>query len=362
MSSISEVTLELRPEQRLDVIDVNREVENRLGDFLSRHRKALYCSYHTTAGYLDQHLSERVGCSRTSVHDFLRPYQALFPPGANYRHDRLEERLELSEEQRLVEPRNADSHLTFIGSGLKNCVTYRTDPAAPVYFIDLDGVNAQGDGAPRHRQRRTTILGYDREQCVDRVSLAVPVSGHGIDSVNLRDPRLGLLEGLHELLARFEIRKGRIDIELHPDEEHAALTVNEDETLLMAHDLRDVLKDPMRFVAQKGRNMLRDPRAIPGKAKEYAKYDLVQVMNKFIDRFGLSDSLVERVIDTFLAVPAGRHLRVKRSVSLLVSDSSPSHNGDGLIVQGQYQSPLLIQWRKAELEQRHLRISLWRFE
>ena len=43
--------------------------------------------------------------------------------------------------------RNADSHLTFIGSGMRNCVTYRNQPLAPVYFIDLDGTN----GAARPR-------------------------------------------------------------------------------------------------------------------------------------------------------------------------------------------------------------------
>jgi len=36
----------------------------------------------------------------------------------------MELRTELSDAQRKVEPRNADSHLTYIGAGLRNCVTY----------------------------------------------------------------------------------------------------------------------------------------------------------------------------------------------------------------------------------------------
>ena len=54
-----------------------------------------------------------------------------------YRHDQMDLRTELSEAQKIVEPRNGDSHLTFIGSRMRNCVTQRTDPKSPVYFIEL---------------------------------------------------------------------------------------------------------------------------------------------------------------------------------------------------------------------------------
>lgn len=360
MSSTSEVTLELKPKRRLDVIDVNEQIEARFGDFLAQHRKALYCSYHTTAGYLEQSLSERLDYSRASVQDFLKPYQHLFPPGANYRHDQLDLRAELSEEQRRTEPRNADSHLTFIGSGLENCVTYAANPQAPVYFIDLDGLVPDTTNGQRQRRRRTTVLGYNNETLIDRIELSIPVSGHSIDSINLRDEHLGLFDQVDELLDHYEIHKGRVDLHLHPDERHAGLTVNEDETLLMAHDLREVLRNPMRFMAEKGRNMLRDPRAIPGKAKDYAKYDLVQVINKTLDRVGLSESFLERLINKFMAFPAERYLRMKRSVSLFVSDCDSS--APGRIVQGRYQSPLLIQWRKAQDRTRRVGVTLWRFE
>jgi hypothetical protein len=128
----------------------------------------------------------------------------------------------------------------------------------------------------------------------------------------------------------------------------------------MKHDLAEVLRDPLRFMARKGRNMLRDPGAIPGKAKNYAKYDLVRLVNKVLDTLGLSESLVERVIDKCFAVPAERFLRMKRSVSLLVTEDPT--NGEGTIVQGRYQSPILVQWRKSEPQARSLNVKLTRFE
>ncbi len=359
MASTSELTLALKPEHRFDVIDVNARIRQRYGDVLDAYRRVLYCSYHTTAGYLEQGLGTRLN-GRESVHDFLAPFQHLFPPGANYRHDQLALRTELSDEERLCEPRNADSHLTFIGSGLEPCVTYENRPGAPVYFIDLDGVNRDAAHGPQRRHRQTTVIGYDREERAERVRLRIPVSAHPIDSINLKDPSLGVFERLNALVRRHGIRKGRIDLHLGAGEEHAGLTVNEDETLLMAHDLREVLQNPMRFMAEKSWGMLRDPRAVPGKMKMYAKYDLVLVVNKLIDKLGLSGSLAERVIDKFLAVPAERYLRMKRSVSLLVSDAGP--DGRGIIVQGRYQSPILVQWQKAPGGTRHLDAVLSRFE
>ncbi len=351
----AELTLHLTPDARFDVIDVSARVKAQQPAFHTEFRKALYCSYHTTAGYFEQSLCQRLLQDRTTVEAFVQSYQQLFPPMADYRHDQLDLRTELSEEQRCVEPRNADSHLTFIGSGLENCVTYQNAPDTPVYFVDLDGVNGQ---TPRNR--RTTVVGFNEEEVVDEVQLAIPVSNHPIDSINLRDDRLGLFEQLHDLLKHYEIVKGRVDIALEPEEEHAGLTVNEFETLLMQHDLVDVLRDPLRFMAQKGRSMLRNPKAIPSRAKEYAKYDLVQVVNEFLDKVGLSESLVERIIDKFLAMPASHFLHMKRSVSLPVLNING--NGCGAIVQGTYQSPILVQWKRAAAKTRHVNVRFVRFD
>ncbi|HAY37465.1 MAG TPA: hypothetical protein DCY57_10940, partial [Bacteroidetes bacterium] len=95
------------------------------------------------------------------------------------------------------------------------------------------------------------------------------------------------------------------------------------------------------------------------KAKDYMKYDLVHVVNEFIDSMGLSESLIERIIDKFFQVPAKRFLRMKRGVSLIVSDDE---TGKGRIVSGTYQSPILVQWRKAEDRLRHVNVTFTRFE
>src|SRR5262249_61021338 len=111
-----------------------------------------------------------------------------FPEGVAYRHDRMGLRTELSAAQKVVEPRNGDSHLTFIGAGLRNCVTYQTRPGAPVYFIDLDGANDL-----IKRQRTTTVVAYDDERVVAATSIVVPGPRPPIDSVNRADPRLAPL-------------------------------------------------------------------------------------------------------------------------------------------------------------------------
>ena len=83
----------------------------------------------------------------------MKVFQTIFPEGAGYEHDKLHLRTELSDEQRRSEPQNADSHLAFIGAGLRNCVTYITRPNEPVYLVDLDGVNA-GQRPPAPDQHR----------------------------------------------------------------------------------------------------------------------------------------------------------------------------------------------------------------
>jgi thiamine phosphate synthase YjbQ (UPF0047 family) len=348
-----ELELTLTPRSRYDAIDVAECVAREHGDALAPYRRVAYCSHHTTAGYLEQSLCTRLEHSRDRLDPFVGAFRHLFPEGAAYRHDRLEERTELSEESRAVEPRNADSHLAFISAGLRNCVTYHNRPGEPVYFLDLDGT----DGT-RVRERRTTVLAYDRSEVVERTVCDVPVSGHPIDSVNLSDPRVGVMPRIEELLDRHGVAKGRVDIALHPGESDAGVTVNEFETLLMRHDLAEVLSDPLRFLARTGRNALADPGAIPQKSWGYAKYDLVQVMNELIDALRISSSSVERLLAKAMAVPARRKLRLKRSVSMLVSDRD---GGAGRLVKGTYQSPILIQWGAADARRRVLDVTLTRF-
>jgi thiamine phosphate synthase YjbQ (UPF0047 family) len=352
--SPTEITLHLAPAARLDVINVSQQIREELGDLLERYKKTLYCSHHTTAGYLEQSLCARLDYSRDRLGSLLHLFQQIFPPNANYEHDKLHLRQELSEDQRRSEPKNADSHLAFMSSGLKNCVTYANRPDAAAYLIDLDGVHEHGV-----RQRRTTALAYNRELTVGRIAYSIPVSRHPIDSVNLRDPDVGLFDQLHETVQRLGIDKGRVDISLAAGEGRSGLTVNEYETLLMRHDLAEVLQNPVRFMARHGKELLQNPRSILDKTRNYASYDVVRVLNELMDATGISESILERLIARFMAVPAQRFLRMKRSVSLLVSDQAS--NGESAIVQGTYQSPVLVQWGKAKSQARQLDIELIRF-
>jgi hypothetical protein len=350
-----EFTLALTPRARVDLFDVRGEVFSRYGDGLDEYPRALCCSFHTTAGYLDQSVAARLNQSDAGVMSYIDVFRTMFPEGAGYAHDRIERRTELSEAQRPAEPLNADSHLAFMAGALRTCVVYLNRPGEPMCFIDLDGMHAG-----RARTRHTTVLGYSAEETVAQARVVVPVSGHSVESVNLKDPALGVYEQCAELLAHHGVTKGRIRLSLAPGEKHAGLTVNEYETLLMRHDLSEVLRDPVRFMAEKAGHMLGNPRAIPAKTLDYAKYDLVRVFNRLVDALGLRESLVENVLSRAIAMPASRFLRMKRSVSLLVSDRATA--GRGAIVEGTYQSPILVQWhRGGNRRARVLDVTLTRF-
>jgi hypothetical protein len=203
------------------------------------------------------------------------------------------------------------------------------------------------------------MIGYSHEEPVAHARLVVPVSGHAVESVNLKDPHLGVYDHCRDLVIRNGVTKGRIRLSLAPGERHAGLTVNEYETLLMRHDLSEVLRDPLRFMAEKAGHILGNPRAIPAKTLDYAKYDLVRVFNQFVDALGLRESMVESVLSRAIAMPAARFLRMKRAVSLLVSDRADA--GLGAIVEGTYQSPILVQWHRGPRQSRVLDVTLTRF-
>ncbi|MCA1585772.1 MAG: hypothetical protein LC791_13725 [Acidobacteria bacterium] len=348
-----ELSLEIRPTSRFDIVNVRQQAEGAAD--LAEYPHHLYCSFHTTAGFLEQSLVSRLNNGPGGIGPYMRVFQTMFPRGAGYRHDDLHLRQELSDAQRHVEPRNADAHLAFIAAGLRTCVKYVNRPGEPVYFVDLDGLD--GD---RQRRRTARILGFEREEVVARDRLHVPMSSHPLDSVSLKDPRIGLYAGLDDLIARHGVTKGRIRLFLGAGEDQAALTINEYETLLMRHDLVDVIRDPFRFMAEKGRNLIADPWAIPAKAIDYAKYDFVRLFNQICDLFHISESRVEDLAARLIGLPARRFLRMKRSVSLLVSDQDSP--GRGRIVEGAYQCPILVQWRKAHADQRVVGITLARLE
>lgn len=349
-SAPTELHLTLSPSRRFEAIDVNEKIAAEAGDLLRRYRKTLYCSLHTTAGYLDQSLAGRMHHHHGRLAQFFDAWHTLFPPEAEYRHDQMELRSELTEEQKEVEPRNADSHLTFIGSGMRNCVTYRNDPLAPVYFIDLDGTNGQA-----RRQRQTTVVAYDEERVVARERFTVPVSHHPIDSVNLAEAKLGLVDRVQELLAGSGLERGRVDISLAAAERNVGLTVNEYETMLMRHDLVEVLQDPLKFAAQRGRHMLDDPLSIPTKTLNYAKYDVPRLLNSMVEALRWDHSVFERAMARLMSVPARRLLRSRRVTFLAAHDDELDRPR---LVRGQYQSPILVQWQPADGRTRALDITV----
>jgi hypothetical protein len=349
-----ELALDVTPRARLDFLDVRAQAADRFGTALEAYSRCLYYSPHTTAGYLPQSLAARLSARAQGIGQYLDVFRAVFPEGAGYRHDQLELRDELAPAQREVEPTNGDSHLAFIAGGLHSCVSYVVRRPGPVYFIDLDGMNA---GTPR--RRATTLVGYDHETVVARTTLHVPVSPHPINAVNLKDTRLGLYAQLAEFIDQHAVQKGRVRLELGSGEQYASLTVNEYETLLMQHDLADVLRNPLRFAAEKARHAWNDPRTVPSKALVYAKYDLVRALNRLVDAVGLGASRIEHLVARALEAPVSRFLRMKRSVDLLVSDARTP--GRGAVVEGTYQTPILVQWRRARHGARTVDVTLTKF-
>jgi hypothetical protein len=342
-----DITLEIAPKARFDVVDLRSQFAAE-HEALGPYRNCLYWSFHTTAGFLDRSLAARLRAQH--IPTYVDAVRTFFPEGAGYQHDRLEQRGDLDSSQRAVEPRNADSHLAFIAGGLRTCVTHPNRPDEPVFFVDLDGVN---EGRPRRRLAR--LIAFTRERVVSSKRIEVPVSAHPIDSVNLKDPRLGVYAELADFVRASGVPKGRLRVSLDPTERHSALTVNEYETLLMRYDLAEVLRNPLRFVAEKSRHALANPRAVPAKTLGYAKYDMVRVLNKGLDALGLRGSIVEKAMARTLALPAARFFRMHRTVSLLVSADA---DGAPQIVEGTYQSPILVQWQHAPTQSRVLNVSI----
>src|SRR4026208_1876609 len=134
-----EVTLELTPRTRFDIIDVRQRLRAAHGDLVDGYPRHLYHSFHTTAGYLEQSLAARLTRERATVAPYVEVSRAMFPEGAGYEHDQLDRRKDLTTAERAVEPRNADSHLAFMAAGLSTRGTYVNPPQGPGRLLRLGG-------------------------------------------------------------------------------------------------------------------------------------------------------------------------------------------------------------------------------
>jgi thiamine phosphate synthase YjbQ (UPF0047 family) len=347
-----DLAVALSARARFDVVEMRSRLSSEHGEALAAYPYCLYWSAHTTAGFLDRRLSTRLGPERVS--SYVETLRRIFPEGAGYAHDWLDCREDLDAARRALEPRNGDSHLAFITGGLRPCVTHPNRDGEMVCFVDLDGVN---DG--RSRRRLTRVVGFHRETIVAQMQLQVPVSGYPIDSINLKDARLGVWEQLADFVARMDVGRGRLHLALGQGESDAALTINEFETLLMKHDLHALLRNPLRFMTEEYRTTLANPRAVAGRALDYAKYDLVRVLNSGLGTLGLHGSFLETLLARTLAVPVSRLLRIRRSINLLVA---PRPDGRLEPVEGMYQSPILIQWQRTARAARVLDVTLTRLD
>jgi hypothetical protein len=68
-----EITLRLSPKSRLDIVDVAAKISDQYGDLLQNYRKTTCCSFHTTAGYLEQQFCAKLGYSELFSCNIRRP-------------------------------------------------------------------------------------------------------------------------------------------------------------------------------------------------------------------------------------------------------------------------------------------------
>ena len=150
---------------------------------------------------------------------------------------------------------------------------------------------------------------------------------------------------------------------LGPDERHAGLTVNEYETLLMQHDLAEVLREPAALHGREGLRMLarpaRDPAQDAGLRQVRPGAD---AFNRVVDALGRervasSSALLARVLARAgVALPADEALGEPAGVR----PGRPRAAAESR--EGTYQSPILVQWGKASAKQREVEVILTRFK
>ena len=364
------VSLQIVPSQRFEITDVVPLLGHPPHGSLTTYKKVLYCSMHTTAGFVDPDMASKLEHRQESLEAVIHSARRLFPSGAPYWHDQMNLRSELSDEQKLREPHNADSHLVFISMGLASAAEYDNCAGRPVYFVDLDG-----KGEAFQRQRRFVVVGYNTHECVYTREVEIAMPDKPVVSVNLAQQVFGPDFDLDTLLQQHKIMYGAVVLALADDEEHAGLTVNEFEPLLIENDLAGVLDNPLHYMKKEAAGIVKDPRSLPKRAKKYLAQDLIQIINEIvatvgrhtsilhrvIEQLGKSIPYLERVIEYVATTSTSRWMGLNRHISLLIS--SDQEGTPGKLVMGTYQSPILVQWRRpASRSRRRVIVRLLRFQ
>ncbi len=356
-------TLNLSARSRLDMQNISEMLAKADNGSFTSFDKVAIASMHTTAGFLEQPFATKLGNSAEGIGHLVRSAHRLFPEGAPYWHDQMELRDELSEEQRKVEPLNADSHLAFICLGLCNSVQYTFAPKNPIYFIDLDG-----ESRGTFRSRKVLAIGYNDTECIYEQSLSVDMPEQERCAVDLSKN----ISDFQALAAEHKIRQGLITFELEPDENHAGITVNEFETLLVERDITDVLLNPLKYIKNNVSEFARKPLMIPRKAKKILMYELhlairdglkwagrsVSAVEYIAERLHMRLPLLEYVIDRIANPIEARWMNLGSKARFLINTEDGETSGSVKI--GTYQSPILIQWRRPDSDVRRLRARLLR--
>jgi hypothetical protein len=98
---------------------------------------------------------------------------------------------------------------------------------------------------------------------------------------------------------------------------------------------------------------LQDPFSIPGTTLNYAKYDIVHVLNSLMEALRLDQGSFERLVAKVMSLPARRFVRSRRVSFLAAGDTA---EGGPQLLRGTYQSPILVQWQSPVRQERRIDI------
>ncbi|MBP1945420.1 secondary thiamine-phosphate synthase enzyme YjbQ [Methanobacterium petrolearium] len=128
--------IEIRTSQRVEILDITREVEGILSQFGVKEGLLNVYSRHSTSGVVINENESGL------ISDFQMALEKIIPQGAGYHHDRIDN--------------NADSHIRGFLIGGSQTVpvengTIMLGTWQSIFFVELDG--------PRQRKLTVTVMG-----------------------------------------------------------------------------------------------------------------------------------------------------------------------------------------------------------